>query len=105
MPGAELGNGEHVATGGVFEGFGIEMKDESPSARPGLTSPLAQSLVELVRERTGREPSGQAWLDGCGAILDAGHSRSESRRGQSVAGTQARRAAAGIGFAVDDQSA
>ena len=30
--GAELGNGEHVATGGVFEGFGIEMKDESPSA-------------------------------------------------------------------------
>lgn len=27
--GAELGNGEHVATGGVFEGYGIEMKDES----------------------------------------------------------------------------
>ena len=34
--GAKLGNGEHQATGGVFEGFGIEMKDESPSARPGL---------------------------------------------------------------------
>ena len=29
--GAELGNGEHVATGGVFEGYGIVMKDESPS--------------------------------------------------------------------------
>ena len=62
--GAELGNGEHVATGGVFEGFGIEMKDESPSARPGLTSPLAQSLVELVRERTGREPLAKlGWTD------------------------------------------
>ena len=62
--GAELGNGEHVATGGVFEGFGIEMKDESPSARPGLTSPLAQSLVELVRERTGRDPLAKlGWTD------------------------------------------
>ena len=62
--GAELGNGEHVATGGVFEGFSIEMKDESPSARPGLTSPLAQSLVELVRERTGREPLAKlGWTD------------------------------------------
>ena len=47
--GAKLGNGEHQATGGVFEGFGIEMKDESPSARPGLNSPLAQSLVSLSR--------------------------------------------------------
>ena len=36
--GAELGNGEHVATGGVFEGYGIEMKDESPSA-PGPERP------------------------------------------------------------------
>ena len=62
--GAELGNGEHVATGGVFEGFGIEMKDESPSARPGLTSPLAQSLVKLVRERTGRDPLAKlGWTD------------------------------------------
>ena len=54
--GAELGNGEHMATGGVFAGFGIEMKDESPSARPGLNSPLAASLVDLVRDRTGRDP-------------------------------------------------
>lgn len=62
--GAELGNGEHVATGGVFEGFGIEMKDESPSARPGLTDPLAQSLVELVKERTGRDPLPKlGWTD------------------------------------------
>ncbi len=62
--GAELGNGEHVATGGVFEGFGIEMKDESPSARPGMDDPLVQSLVELVRERTGREPLAKlGWTD------------------------------------------
>ena len=61
--GAELGNGEHVATGGVFEGFSIEMRT-SHSARPGLTSPLAQSLVELVRERTGREPMAKlGWTD------------------------------------------
>lgn len=62
--GAELGNGEHVATGGVFEGYGIEMKDESPSARPGLAAPLAQDLVRLVRERTGREPLAKlGWTD------------------------------------------
>ncbi len=62
--GAGFGNGEHVATGGVFEGFGIEMKDESPSARPGLTSELATSLVDLVRSRTGREPLAKlGWTD------------------------------------------
>ena len=62
--GAELNNGEHTATGGVFEGFGIERKDESPSARPGLDDPLAQSLVGLVRERTGREPVAKlGWTD------------------------------------------
>ena len=62
--GAELGNGEHVATGGVFAGFGIEMKDESPSARPGMDDPLVQSLVALVRERTGREPLAKlGWTD------------------------------------------
>ena len=53
--GAKLGNGEHQATGGVFEGFGIEMKDESP---------LAQSLVSLVKERTGRDPLAKlGWTD------------------------------------------
>ena len=62
--GAELGNGEHAATGGVFEGFGIEMHDESPSARPGLDAPLAASLVDLVRRRTGREPLAKlGWTD------------------------------------------
>ncbi|KAA8826607.1 succinyl-diaminopimelate desuccinylase [Bifidobacterium tissieri] len=62
--GAELGNGEHTATAGVFEGFGIEMKDESPSARPGMDTPLAQSLASLVRERTGREPLAKlGWTD------------------------------------------
>lgn len=60
----ELGNGEHEATGGVFEGFNIEMKDESPSARPGLDSPLASSLVDLVRHSTGREPVAKlGWTD------------------------------------------
>ncbi|WP_231129376.1 succinyl-diaminopimelate desuccinylase [Bifidobacterium choloepi] len=60
----ELGNGEHVATGGVFEGFGIEMKDESPAARPGLTSPLAADLVRLVKEATGRDPLPKlGWTD------------------------------------------
>ncbi len=62
--GADLGNGEHVATGGVFEGFGIEMKDESPAARPGLDAPLAASLADLVRQRTGREPLAKlGWTD------------------------------------------
>ncbi|MBT1175701.1 succinyl-diaminopimelate desuccinylase [Bifidobacterium sp. LC6] len=62
--GAELGNGEHVATGGVFEGYGIEMKDESTSARPGLSAPLAQDLVRLVKERTGRDPLAKlGWTD------------------------------------------
>ncbi|MBT1181696.1 succinyl-diaminopimelate desuccinylase [Bifidobacterium sp. CP2] len=62
--GAELGNGEHVATGGVFEGYGIEMKDESPSARPGMDAPLAVSLAKLVKERTGRDPLAKlGWTD------------------------------------------
>ena len=62
--GAELGNGEHRATGGVFEGFGIEMKDESPAARPGMDAPFARELARLVRERTGREPLAKlGWTD------------------------------------------
>lgn len=62
--GAELGNGEHTATGGVFEGFGIEMKDESPSARPGMDSELTRSLAALVEERTGKKPEAKlGWTD------------------------------------------
>lgn len=61
---AELANGEHIATGGFFAGFGIEMKDESPSAKPGLLSPIAQSLIEKVRSRFGTEPSAKlGWTD------------------------------------------
>lgn len=61
---AELANGEHIATGGFFAGFGIEMKDESPSAKPGLLSPIAQSLIEKVRSRFGIEPSAKlGWTD------------------------------------------
>lgn len=59
-----LGGGECVATGGVFEGYGIEMKDESPAARPGLTDDQAQALVRYVRERTGRGPVAKlGWTD------------------------------------------
>jgi succinyl-diaminopimelate desuccinylase len=62
--GAELGNGEHIATGGMFEGYGIEMKDESPSARPGMNSPMAHSLSALVEERTGHKPRAKlGWTD------------------------------------------
>ncbi|MDF7663338.1 succinyl-diaminopimelate desuccinylase [Bifidobacterium sp. ESL0763] len=62
--GAEMGNGERRATGGMFEGFGIEMKDESPSARPGMDAPLAVSLARLVEERTGRKPLAKlGWTD------------------------------------------
>ncbi|WP_129912770.1 succinyl-diaminopimelate desuccinylase [Bifidobacterium pseudolongum] len=61
---SELGNGEHPATGGFFHGFDIEMCDESPSARPGMSNPLVQSLVKLVEERTGRQPLAKlGWTD------------------------------------------
>ena len=61
---SELGNGEHPATGGFFHGFDIEMRDESPSARPGMSNPLVQSLVKLVEERTGRQPLAKlGWTD------------------------------------------
>ncbi|WEV65576.1 succinyl-diaminopimelate desuccinylase [Bifidobacterium sp. ESL0764] len=62
--GAEMGNGEHKATGGMFEGFDIEMKDESPSARPGMDAPLAVSLAKLVEEKTGLAPQAKlGWTD------------------------------------------
>lgn len=59
-----LGGGECKAMGGVFEGFDIEMKDESPSARPGLNDATALQLVHLVKERTGRDPVAKlGWTD------------------------------------------
>lgn len=62
--GVELGAGEHEATGGMFEGFSIEMKDESPSARPGMDAPLAVSLAELVQRKTGLAPQAKlGWTD------------------------------------------
>lgn len=62
--GAELGNGEHVATGGIFEGYGIEMYDESPAAKPGMDTPMAQSLAQLVLDRSGRAPLAKmGWTD------------------------------------------
>ena len=62
--GARLGNGEHLARGGMFEGFGIEMRDESPAARPGMDSPMTADLVSLVMEATGRPPVAKlGWTD------------------------------------------
>ena len=61
---AKLGNGEHRATGGVFRGFGIEMHDESPAARPGMDDPLAKSLTQLVVSATGLQPEAKlGWTD------------------------------------------
>lgn len=62
--GIVLGEGEGTAVGGVFEGFGIEMKDESPAARPGMDSELTASLADLVFERTGQQAKAKlGWTD------------------------------------------
>ena len=62
--GAELGNGEHMARGGVFQGFSVRMCDESPAARPGLDSPWASSLADLVARTTGQQPRAKlGWTD------------------------------------------
>jgi succinyl-diaminopimelate desuccinylase len=62
--GAQLGNGEHMASGGMFVGFEVEMDDESDGARPGMQSPLAQSLAALAKRRTGRDPQAKlGWTD------------------------------------------
>ncbi|MFT8787252.1 MAG: succinyl-diaminopimelate desuccinylase [Bifidobacterium psychraerophilum] len=62
--GIVLGEGEGTAVGGVFEGFGIEMKDESPAARPGMDSELTASLADLVYERTGQQAKAKlGWTD------------------------------------------
>ncbi|WP_125963932.1 succinyl-diaminopimelate desuccinylase [Bifidobacterium dolichotidis] len=59
-----LGNGEQLALGGVFEGFGIEMRDESPAARPGLKNEISASLVALVKERLGADSKPKlGWTD------------------------------------------
>jgi succinyl-diaminopimelate desuccinylase len=48
----------------MFEGFGIEMRDESPAARPGMDSPMTADLVSLVMEATGRPPVAKlGWTD------------------------------------------
>ncbi|TCD54508.1 succinyl-diaminopimelate desuccinylase [Alloscardovia theropitheci] len=52
------------ADGGLFEGYDIEMKDESSGARPGLTSEFGQSLVQLVHKKTGKNPTAKfGWTD------------------------------------------
>jgi succinyl-diaminopimelate desuccinylase len=62
--GLSLNGGVSPATGGVFNGFDIEMKDESPAARPGMDAKLTQSLAKLVLERTGNRPQAKlGWTD------------------------------------------
>ena len=93
--GAELNNGEHAATGGVFEGFGIA--DEGRIAvrppRPGRsTGPVAgRPGPGTYRPRTG----GQARLDRCGPFRRARHPRRQPGRRRPAARAQARRAGAG----------
>ncbi|XCP87925.1 succinyl-diaminopimelate desuccinylase [Alloscardovia omnicolens] len=59
-----VGVGAVRAEGGLFEGFDIEMIDESAGARPGLNHPLVQSLVHLVREKTGEDARAKfGWTD------------------------------------------
>lgn len=59
-----VGLGIFTADGGLFEGFNIEMKDESQGARPGLNAPVVEELVSAVRARTGMNPSPKfGWSD------------------------------------------
>lgn len=53
-----------VGDSGVFAGFDYEMKDESPSARPGMNTPMARSLSAFVEKRTGKKPLAKmGWTD------------------------------------------
>jgi succinyl-diaminopimelate desuccinylase len=53
-----------VGVEGVFAGFDYEMKDESPAARPGMSTPMAQDLAGFVEERTGKKPLAKmGWTD------------------------------------------
>ncbi|OTA26278.1 succinyl-diaminopimelate desuccinylase [Alloscardovia macacae] len=61
---SSVGVGPVRADGGLFAGYDIDMKDESAGARPGLDSPLVDSLVARVRERSGQEPTAKfGWTD------------------------------------------
>lgn len=49
---------------GVFAGYDYEMKDESAPARPGMSTPMAVSLSDFVRQRVGKEPLAKlGWTD------------------------------------------
>ncbi|MFD0705648.1 succinyl-diaminopimelate desuccinylase [Alloscardovia venturai] len=59
-----VGKGVFRADGGLFEGYDIEMKDESAGARPGLDNPVASHLVQLVYKRTEKMPTAKfGWTD------------------------------------------
>ncbi|MDR0594248.1 MAG: succinyl-diaminopimelate desuccinylase [Bifidobacteriaceae bacterium] len=48
----------------LFSGYEVEVADSAPAARPGLTSPDAERLAELVAASGGGEPRGkQGWTD------------------------------------------
>jgi succinyl-diaminopimelate desuccinylase len=53
-----------VGQTGLFAGFDFEMKDESEPARPGMKTPMAESLAAFVEEKTGRKPLAKlGWTD------------------------------------------
>ncbi|MCI1984732.1 MAG: succinyl-diaminopimelate desuccinylase [Bifidobacteriaceae bacterium] len=53
-----------VGDDGIFAGFDYEMKDESPAARPGMNTPMAEDLAQFVEERTGKKPLAKlGWTD------------------------------------------
>ncbi|MCI1936315.1 MAG: succinyl-diaminopimelate desuccinylase [Bifidobacteriaceae bacterium] len=53
-----------VGAEGIFAGYDYEMKDESAPARPGMSTPMAVSLSDFVRQRVGKEPLAKlGWTD------------------------------------------
>jgi succinyl-diaminopimelate desuccinylase len=48
----------------VFDGYELRVTDTAPGARPGLDSPAATGLAEVVARLTGRPPQAkQGWTD------------------------------------------
>ena len=48
----------------VFDGYELRVTDTAPGARPGLDSPAAAALAEVVARLTGRPPQAkQGWTD------------------------------------------
>ena len=90
----------------MFAGFGIEMKDESPSARPGTELAVGRCRWwTLVRDRTGRDPLAKlGWTDvarfailGIPAVnLGAGSPLLAHKHDEQLAGSRVWRPMAGL---------